>query len=221
MQPSSMRPGRNTIPTCQDLPATCPRRSDRDAAGRSVGRFCRRGKPPCAPCMAGRPMSGHAALSAASPGCRAPWWRPPCWRSGCGSCGALRVTVPVSAPRIAIQFRNSTPCAPACFDQCRDRVARERVGIVHDRVHAELVELLVDEAGALAVELVRQPAGADDHHREVLLVGRRSRGRSSGRAQAARHRRQRMLHRVDRDRHDLHRPALSPGHISASGMVTA
>ena len=58
-------------------------------------------------------------------------WSPPrCWRSGCDSCGAPRVTCPVSAPRIAIQLRNSTPCAPAQLDPVVDRVARQRFRIV-------------------------------------------------------------------------------------------
>ena len=68
------------------------------------------------------------------------------------------------------------------LDPVMDRVARERLRIVHDLVQAKLIELLVDESGPLAVELVRQPAGADDHDAQILLVGFRARGRWSGRA---------------------------------------
>ena len=79
--------------------------------------------------------------------------------------------MPVNAPRIAIQLRNSTPWAAGQLDKLRDRVARKRIRIARQRVETVEFELLVDEARARAVEPMRQAAGADHQRFDVLVIG--------------------------------------------------
>ena len=91
-----------------------------------------------------------------------------------------------------------------------DRVPGQRLGIGSEVVEAEQVVFRVHEAGARAVELVREATGADHHDPLIPLpCGQRPVHRPAQRKTAF-GRGQRVLHRIDADRHQLHRPFPDP-----------
>ena len=81
------------------------------------------------------------------------------------------------------------------------RIAGQRIGIDRQIIHAERVVCRIDKPGAFAIQLVRQAACAHHHNALIArpapqcLVDRTAQGKT------ALGRRQRVLHRIDRNRH--------------------
>ena len=88
------------------------------------------------------------------------------------------------------------------------RHLRQRVRVVDQLVEERVVELGVDEPGARALQLVAHAAGAPDLDVEVLVVALHRPAHGLAELEAAIAGRRRVLHDVDRERDDLHRPRL-------------
>jgi len=98
------------------------------------------------------------------------------------------------------------------LDQIMDREAGEPLRVVGDIIEAKLIELFIEKSGPFAVELVGEAAGPDDQYAQVLRVALQRPADRLPELEAARQRRERVLHGVDRDGDDPDRRALARPH---------